>query len=198
MIRGPASSASHAVLALLAALLAAAGAFAQGSRVEITGGRDASGQNYRWKVTNRSGARITRVEFPHFKADMWTVPPGWQQHATNLHGHTGTTGTSGICTAFTDDSLVQLRDGDSAEFAMRVGRGLSNVGVGAVTVHFSDGSRVVVQGVELPSAPSLFERYLWVIGFGIILLAFIWMGARQRRRSAAAAAHPPGPGGEVR
>lgn len=197
MIRGSASSVSHAVLALLVALPAAAGAFAQAARVEITGGRDASGQNYRWKVTNRSDARIARIEFPHFKADTWIVPPGWQQHATNLHGHSGTTDTSGICAAHTDDSLVQLRNGDSAEFAMRVGRGLSNVGVGAVTVHFSDGSRVVVRGVELPSAPSLLERYLWIIGFGIILLAFIWMGARQRRRSTAAA-HPPGPSGEVR
>jgi hypothetical protein len=168
----------------------------QEKRVEITGGRDPSGQTYRWKVTNHSDSAIVRVEFPHFKADTWEVPPNWSQEATNLHGHTGTTGTSGVCVAYTDDTFAKLRKGDSAEFGMRTGRGLSNPGTGAVTVYFEDKTQARIRGVEVPSAPSLFERYLWIIGFGLILVAFVWMGVRQRRRLAADSVSAPKGAGE--
>lgn len=175
------------VSATLATLCSAAArpAAAQARRVEITGGRDASGQNYMWTVKNLGDSRIVRVEFPHFKADMWSVPEGWQQEATNLHGHPGTTGTSGLCAAWTDESFKQLRRDESAQFSMRIGRGLAQAGSGTATVKFLDGGVVHVM-VEVPSPPTLLERYLWVLGFGLILVAFIIIGVRQQRRARAA------------
>lgn len=186
MLRAIRKSAGRGALLALAAWWVSA-AEAQQKRVEITGGRDASGQNYVWVVKNLGDSRIVRVEFPHFKADTWTVPEGWKQEATNLHGHTGTTGTSGVCAAWTDESFKQLRRDESARFAMRIGRGLAQAGAGTAIVKLLDGSEVRVM-VEVPSPPTLLERYLWVIGFGVILVLFIIMGVRRQRKARAQSA----------
>ena len=45
--------------------------------VTITGGAYKSGKQYVWTVTNEYGSAVVRVEFPHYMADLLTIPTGW-------------------------------------------------------------------------------------------------------------------------
>src|SRR5437868_3393823 len=88
-------------LLLFATLLVVPIALAQPAKVVITGGfdsagqrlvatgssensaYDASGQNYAWIVTNNHTSPIVYVEFPHYHADTFHTPDGWDQKCTN-------------------------------------------------------------------------------------------------------------------
>ena len=67
------------VLSLCAADLVASPAAAQENLVVIEGEPDESGHNYQWTVTNQHDSPIVEIEFPHFRADLFTAPEGWRQ-----------------------------------------------------------------------------------------------------------------------
>src|SRR5262249_15330008 len=72
-----------------AATLASVRAQTKPPQVSIEGGRDATGQNYKWTVQNKSSVPITSVRFPHYHADIFVTPPGWTQHCTAMSGAGG-------------------------------------------------------------------------------------------------------------
>lgn len=163
-------------------------------RVEITGGRDETGQFYRWAVRNLSESPIVSVEFPHYRADTFFAPDEWKKEFTNRVGDPKSTGPGGICRASTDDPRYAITRGRSAEFGMRLARGGANRGTGTVVVRFLDGAEVKLGGVDLPRAPSVVDRLAVPGGLAVILL-LIWAMHRLRRgraRTAGGAAPPDG------
>lgn len=173
---------------LLIATLAMPAAVAD--RVTITGGADATGQRYTWTVHNHADQRIVAVVFPHYHADLFAVPnpPGesyWQAACTNLM-QAGGTDAPGVCRAYVEDPRRGIAPNLSAEFSMRIAHVGAHSRPGQVTVTFADGSQTVVDGVELPTAPTFGERYIMAIGM-FAILALIVFGQIRRRRAAGAA-----------
>jgi len=152
-------------------------------RVTITGGADDTAHNYAWTVTNRHVSPIVQVEFPHYHADTFMVPPGWTQHCTYLV-NVGVEDRPGVCTAAAPagDGIAQ---GESAEFGMRICAAGANVGRGDVTVRFADGSEAVVAGVSLPQASPVSTKYMPLVGLAAIFVLVVVIRERRRRRSLA-------------
>lgn len=183
------SSASRALLvgALWLALAGAATAQSPaGGRVQISGGRDASGQNYAWTIRNDGDAAIRFVEFPHFRADLWNAPEGWQTEAVNLQGAPGTKGESGVLRAWTDDPRLMIQPGRSAEFSLRVNRQEAYRGTGSVLLRFADGGELRVAGVDVPCPPTFLDQYGMPLGLAAILLVYVASRVSRRKRPAAA------------
>lgn len=173
---------------LAAALLAAAHvamASGQSPMVEVTGGRDASGQNYVWNIRNLSTQPIARVEIPHYNADMFEEPPGWEAIRENLQGIPGVKSSSGVCQTWTDDPLRQIRPGQTATIRMRINTDGVYRGRGEITVQFADGTRVRVGGVDLPLAPSRFEKLATPLGLAALVAIFAVVALRRKRAPAA-------------
>jgi hypothetical protein len=155
-------------------------------RVEITGGRDETGQFYRWVVRNLSDSPIVFVEFPHYRADTFFAPEEWRKEFINRVGDPNATGPGGVCRASTDDPRVAITRGRAAEFGMRLARGGANRGRGTVVVRFLDGAEVKLAGVELPGPPSIVDRLAVPGGLAVILL-ILWAMQRLRSRRGGAA-----------
>jgi hypothetical protein len=145
--------------------------------VIITGGADASGHNYTWRIENRANQAIARLTFPHYHADLFTCPPGWQQTCTFLVNE-GVPDRAGICTAHAPPE--GLAPGTGMDLSMRIASAGAVRGQGVVTVLFADGTTMTVEGVELPQAPSHMERFLPLFAFGAIL-ALILIRRMMRR-----------------
>lgn len=172
-------------------LLTSAPAPAQNAApVTITGGRDANGQNYAWTVTNHGETAIVGIEFPHYRADMFSAPPGWQVDATNLQ-NVGVSQTRGVCKASTDDPRLSIQRNRSAEFTMRIARGGPHPGAGVVTVELADGKRLQIAGVDLPTAPASTEKWLMPVGIGVLLALLIAWQQLRRKAPAQPADSPP-------
>lgn len=177
--------AARAALALFLLGSAAAAAQPSGTGVEITGGADQSGQNYRWTIRNRGSSPIVSVEFPHYHADTFIVPDGWDNSdCTNLARVGGGSGP-GACRATPLAGEIGLRPNRTAEFGMRISRAGAIRRPGAVTVQFADGTRTVVDGVEVPSRATFGERYIMVIGMAVIIGGAILINLRRRRKQPA-------------
>lgn len=151
-------------------------------RVEITGGRDESGQFYRWVVRNLSDSPIVFVEFPHYRADTFFAPEEWRKEITNRMGDPKATGPSGVCRASTDDPRAGITRGRSAEFGIRLARGGADYGKGTVVVRFLDGVEVKLTDVETPRPPSLVDRLAVPGGLAVILLIILAMQRLRGRR----------------
>jgi hypothetical protein len=174
------------------ACLVSAGVAAADERVTLTGGADGTGQNYKWTVRNNSKSRIVEVEFPHFHADLFTVPDPavWRQECTNMAtAGSKTSHLPGVCRAWVEDQKRGIGRGLSADFGMRIGRAGAQRRTGDVTVRFADGTSAVAIGIELPTKPTSGEQYVMAVGLGAILLILAATQMR-RKRSAAAPDHP--------
>ncbi|MGB9626872.1 MAG: hypothetical protein ACPMAQ_18625 [Phycisphaerae bacterium] len=165
-------------------------------RVTITGGADDTAHNYAWTVTNRHVSPIVEVEFPHYHADTFMVPPGWTQRCTYLV-NVGVEDRPGVCTAAAPagDGIAH---GESAEFGMRICAAGANVGRGNVRVRFADGSEAVVAGVSLPEASPTSTKYMPLVGLAVIFVLVVVIRERRRHRSSAdasgdTAGSPPQP-----
>ncbi len=152
----------------------------KGPAVQILGGATPEG-NFEYEIRNQSGKRITEVSFPHFKADLFTVPSGWQQDMSNPARLGGS--KPGIARAWVEGQSQGIRSGSSAKFALRTP---AQTDIprrrGVVTVRFDDGTTLPVAGVELPSAPSSTEQYQMLIGLGLIFAIIVAArGLRSRK-----------------
>ena len=170
----------------IAATCAAGVASAVGQQpapVVIRGGADASGQNYEWVVENRGGQSIVWIEFPHFRADTFTPPAGWQFECTHLARLGAGRPAPGVCRAWVDSPAMGIVPGSSARFYMRVARAGALRRFGSVRVRLADGTELSISGVELPTAPSAGERYVLLAGLALLLAIVAFVAYRNQRKA---------------
>lgn len=168
---------------LLSVALVAPRTAAQQPSVTITGGADGTGQNYHWTVTNHYGSPVVYIQFPHYHADTFFAPNGWEKECANLIGP-GARVVPGTCTAAVDSPGKGIAPGRSAEFGMRLARGGGHHRrPGQVTVRFADGTQTIVAGVELPTASTTSERLYALIGFALVFLIIVIVQTRRRRKA---------------
>lgn len=172
---------------LLSVALVAPRTAAQQPKVTITGGADASGQNYHWTVTNHYGSPVVYVQFPHYHADTFLTPDRWEKECINLI-RVGARNEPGTCTAWVNPPEKGIAPGRSAEFGMRLARGGGHHRrPGQVTVRFADGTQTIVGGVELPTASTTSEQLYALIGFALVFVIVVYVQVRRRRKGAPAA-----------
>lgn len=160
------------------------------SRVVITGGADETQHQYTWKVTNRSGARIVRIEFPQYGADLFYTPANWKQGSQkemNLVNVGWKSKESGLCWAEPVPPYPGLAPGATAEFGMRIAGMGALRSTGTVRVKFDDASECAVAGVELPQMPARTSPYLAPLAMGGIFVIFVFVREFRRRRRAESA-----------
>jgi len=156
---------------------------AQGVCVEITGGRDVTGQWYNWVVHNHCDSAITYVEFPHYRVDVWLAPEDWQIKVVT-HGDARRSKERPALKAWTDDPALSIQPGDSAKFTARIRRGGAYAGTGTVTIRFADGSELRVDDVDVPCLPPLFERVGMPLALALLLGLFLVYRRAKRARGA--------------
>ncbi len=161
--------------------MAVGNASAADTRVEITGGADASGHVYEWRVTNRGAGAIVGVEFPHFGATLFFGPEGWTVGCTNLV-NVGIPAQVGTCKAEASSSSGAIGPGRWGVFRMQCSSRGARTGAGSVKVRFADGSTVETAGVALPQAEPLGDRYVPLVGLGVLAVLFLLAKAFARRR----------------
>ena len=149
--------------------------------VTITGGSDASGQQYRWVVTNDDPSPIVTVEFPHFRASLFSVPDGWTRECTGLVG-VGVKVERGVCTARAGVGQGGIVRGHSAAFEMQISAKGAQRRAGAVGIQFADGRRASVFGVELPHPESSGDKLIPLVGLGTVVLIWIVLQALRNRK----------------
>jgi len=174
---------------------AAAAADEPAGKVRITGGRDASGA-YWWTVENHYRSPIVYIQFPHYRADTFYAPDGWEKASTYLV-NVGVPDRPGTCTAQVKDPRDGIGPERSAQFGMRIARAEARRGTGTVLVRFADGTATTVSGVELPCTFPVAPRYATVAGLAVLLALLVLVEARRRRlvrRAAASAASGPSQG----
>jgi len=168
------------VIAALASACTAATALAQTPQVTIKGGLKEDG-SYQWEVVNQYSSPVVHVEFPHFQADMFYVPPGWKSKSTYLV-NVGVEKRPGVCTAWVDSPREGIGAGGRAQFGMRVRQHEARLVLGEVRVRFADGNAATVSGVELPGRPGLLDRFGLLICFALFLAILGLIMARKKRR----------------
>lgn len=154
---------------------------ARATKVEISGGADASGHQYTWKITNRSQVPIVAVDIPHYRATLFFPPDGWTQDCTFLV-NVGVKSSPGVCSAKAEPVQGAIRPGRSLEFKMQVGDRTVRGG-GEVVVYFQNGEQTRIGGVELPIREPSGDQMVPLIGMGVAFLVFILAGKRRRRSS---------------
>jgi len=150
------------------------------SRVTITGGADASGHNYAWTVENHHASPIVFVEFPHFHATLFFAPAGWTTESTFLV-NVGVKSQPGLCNARADTVELGIAPARSAVFKMQVASTGAQRRPGEVRVRFADGADATVAGVELPSPEPTGDRFVPLIGLGVLFA--VWLIHRAIRNS---------------
>ena len=160
--------------------------------VTIAGGAQPDNpQFYEWVVTNASTSPIVFIEFPQYRGDTFTAPPGWSQEWKNQAKIGGGKNAPGWVRTSVGDPAEGIAGGESAQFGLRVSRAEALARLGQVTVRFADGTEVVVADVELPSAQSLLERNAMVIGLVLIFAIALLIHFRRRATPAATPASAP-------
>jgi hypothetical protein len=174
---GPGIRSATLLLSALAIALAGSPANAQPTaKATIAGGSDESGQRYRWTVTNHHAAPVIRVEFPHYMADLFTVPEGWHGELTDPLGKTG---RSGLFIASSADPTRGIAQGRSAAFDLKIGPAGTPRGKGDVLVRFADDTEILVRA-EVPVQEPAGDRHIALIGLGLIFGAFVLIRAFRR------------------
>lgn len=152
-------------------------------RVTINGGADASGRVYTWTVANDHSSPVVFVEFPHYHAVLFFAPPGWTTDSTYLI-NVGVEDRPGRCRASADSPAAGIVRGGSSEFRMQVSSAGTQRGRGTVRVRFVDGGEAEIADVELPVPVSRTDKFLPLIGLGVIVVAFgVRAAFRKRRRN---------------
>lgn len=158
------------------------------------GGVDQSGKNYTWTLTNHEASPVIKVGFPHYKADLFTPPPGWVGDCTGKFGAQWS-GEPGECTAEAPSERDGIPKGGRAEFSLRVPDATIPRGTGEVTVGLAGGEVITVGGVRLPVAPPWGDQYSSLFALTVIFAGFLLIQVLKRRKarpaSGAEAAVPP-------
>ncbi len=155
------------------------------SKVLITGGADESQHNYTWQVTNHGSARIVRIEFPQYGADLFSTPDSWKQGSQkemNLVNVGWDYKHAGRCWAEAEPPYPGLAPGASATFGMRVAGMGALRSTGTVLVKFDDGTVAECPGVELPTKPESTSPWAALLGTGAIFVAFIVIRESRRKK----------------
>lgn len=153
--------------------------------VVITGGADETQHTYTWQVTNGSNARIVRIEFPQYGADLFETPENWKQGTQkemNLVNVGWNHKEPGLCWAEPIPPYTGLAPGGTARFGMRIAGMGAMRSLGTVRVKFDDGTEAAVAGVELPHMPNRPSVYLAPLGMGALLFLFIFVREYRRRK----------------
>ncbi len=169
------------LIAIAALVGSGAVAAAQSPRVTITGGLKEDG-GYQWEIANQHTSPIVYVEFPHFQADMFSVPPRWKSKSTYLV-NVGVEKRPGVCTAWVESPRDGIGAGGRAQFGMRVRQMEARMTLGEVRVRFADDNEVVISGVELPSRPGLLDRFGLLICFLILFGILALIVARKKKHA---------------
>jgi hypothetical protein len=155
------------------------------SPVSIVSTSDAAGQIYNWTVTNQTASPIVGVEFPQYRAALFHAPSGW---AVVLNSTSSTFGDKRltVSTAAAQSPAQGIAPGGSAQFRMQTASAGVRRGTGQAGVRFADGRVAIIDNVELPQREPWGDRYLSLIGLGIVLGAFVFIqtmrrGAKGRR-----------------
>ncbi|MHC4065377.1 MAG: hypothetical protein ACYSUI_12905 [Planctomycetota bacterium] len=169
-------------------LAAVAAAADDEPRVRIDGGADTWG-NYEWTVTNNYRSPIVYVEFPHYRADGFSAPPGWSTKCRHLVGAATDEQGPPMCSASAAAPDLGISRGGSATFQMRIAPSGAHRGSGQVTIRFAGGETATVAGVQLPGPEPAAEKYARLIGFGVLFVVFliaraIWVRRRRSGHSA--------------
>ena len=172
------------------AACAAAQAPADAPRAEISGGPDASGRNYEWRVTNRGPTEVVGIEFPHYGADVFYTPENWHTECSNIV-NVGAVARPGLCKATAPRASDGIPIGRSVVFRMRCPAAGAIRGAGTVTVRFADGTSSEIGGVSLPVAEPLGQRYLPLIGLGALAVFFLLYKALAGRAQGGRSGRPP-------
>jgi len=157
---------------------------AEDLNVTITGGADASGHTYTWRVANPGPSSIVEVRFPHYRAGLFFAPQGWSSECTALV-HVGVKDEPGVCTARAGSPGEGIAPGRFATFSMQIAPAGAKRGRGEVTLRFDDGTEMRVGGVELSQAEGLGDKYVSLIGLGLVFMIFILAQAIRKRRKTA-------------
>ena len=168
----------------LAILLAVGIAGASAQDVTITGGVSEDRHTYDWTVTNQGTGPITRVEFPHYNADLVFAPSGWTTQATTgLVGRPVTSkGAPPRFIASASEPLNGILKGRSATFGLRVAPSGAFPRKCTVTVTFADGTRLEWPGVECPGGEPWLRRNFPVVGLGGCFVVFVAIRHLIRKR----------------
>lgn len=172
---------------LVAALVAVAGgvvigtpALAADGGAAIEGGPDADG-NLRWTVRNERDVPIDRIEFPHYLADVFEPPKGWEGHSTYLV-NVGVPRKPGVCIATAEEG-GGIPPGGSAVFFMRIKKNAgARFGTGSVKVHFADGKEIQVRNVQVTVEQGISEQYLLLVSMGALFAGWVIIRTLRRRR----------------
>ena len=165
---------------LCAGLVLAVSASTAGD-VRITGGADASGHRYTWVVTNDGDSPLTYVEFPHYRASLFFVPDGWESDCTFLV-NVGVEDKPGVCTAWVDSPVKGIGRHQSAEFTLQIASGDVLRGRGEVVARTASGQQLVVSGVELPQPEPASDKYVSLLGLGLVLFLAIVVQRKRARK----------------
>ncbi len=146
--------------------------------VAVSGGADDSGQNYSWKITNEYDSPIIFVEIPQYKAGVGIPPEGWKSKLTNPRGLGGRTG---FFTSQVDTAADGIAPGESATFRLTVTVRGTPRGKGDILIRFADETETRVRA-EVPIKETLADRYVSLIGLGLIFGVFLVVRAVKRRK----------------
>ena len=173
-----------AALGLWLVLAGAAAAADERDKVTIEGGPDHSGHNYQFRVTNHHISPIVSLEFPHYRADLFTVPEDWSTEGTTNAMGTGDPNAPGVCRATALSAGRGIAPGDTAGFGIRVRSAGAWRGTATVKVGFADETVAEVSGVPLPQSEPVASRGTRLIGYlvlGVLFLVVVVVRGRRRR-----------------
>jgi hypothetical protein len=155
---------------------------AEAGPVKILSEVDPTGTEYTYKVTNAYTEPIVYIEFPHFKADMFRTPPGWEQECTYL-ANVGVKEKPGVCIGRPGQGSMGVLPGHSEAFGLSTTADRPPIGRGTVIVRFADGKEVKVAGVQLPEAPpGGITRHVPLIGVAAIFFGWVLFRTLRGRR----------------
>ncbi|MGE3181888.1 MAG: hypothetical protein AB7N71_09675 [Phycisphaerae bacterium] len=141
-------------------------------RVKIVGGKNLDG-NYDWRITNHTDSPIVKLTFPHYQADLFSTPEGWEQDCTFLV-NVGVPDEVGNCVAIAPTPALGIAKGENAKFEMRIMNNPRAVrGSNTVLVEFADGRKEAIPDVELPVPPPKYDGVIMIAAFGLLILLFI-------------------------
>jgi len=150
-------------------------------KARIEGGADATGHIYEWSVINESRTPIVQVKMHHHRATLFFGPDEWKIECENLV-NVGVSTPWGECQA-TAPTGGGIAPGRRGAFRMQCAPTGTTRGRGTVIIRFADGTEAVVDGVELPRPESTGDRYIPLLGLGVIAGIYAIIHAARRNRA---------------
>jgi hypothetical protein len=141
---------------------------------------------YSWTIVNKGVLPLTWVRFPHFRAGLFFVPPGWSTAESTFIVNVGVPDRPGFCVGRATEDRYAIAPGKSAAFGMQIAASGARRGRGSVAVRFADGTEYAVENVELPQPEPVLERFAPLIAVAVFLGVVVMVRMiRARRRETA-------------